>query len=65
MEIHTTSFCKEKESGEILLLVAKVVDDLKVAKIGGLHEKLLNDFYLSFELGTVNKVLGSMRFSLG
>ena len=45
-----------------MLIVAKVVDDLKMAGIGNESENFLNDFHKRFELGSANRGPGSMRF---
>ena len=50
------------EGGKLVLLAAKVVDDIKVAGEGDRAEDFIKRFNQKFELGTVARGPGKMRF---
>lgn len=50
------------EDGELVLLVAKVVDDIKAAGKGDRAEQFIKQSHKKFELGTVSHGPGKLRF---
>ena len=52
----------KKEGGRLVLLVAKIVDDLKVAGEGNRAELFLEAFDKKFKFGNVNHGPGKLRF---
>lgn len=52
----------KKEGGILVLIVAKIVDDLKAAGIGDNAKNFLEQFHKHFKFGAVNRGPGKLRF---
>ncbi len=52
----------KKEGGKLVLIVAKIVDDLKAAGVGNNAKNFLENFHKVFNLGTINHGPGRLRF---
>lgn len=50
------------ENGRLVLIAAKIVDDIKIAGTDSHSERFINMFNKSFKLGTIVKGPGMMRF---
>ena len=59
---HIPQLFYKKEGGKVVLIVAKIVGDLKVAGDGKRSEKFLKSFHIRFKLGIINHEPGKLRF---
>ena len=59
---HIPQLLFKKEAGKLVLVVAKIVDDLKAAGIGQSAKVFVDAFDSRFNLGTVNHGPGKLRF---
>ena len=59
---HIPQICFKKENGKLVLLVAKIVDDLKVAGEGNRAQVFLERFDKHFKFNKLNHGPGKLRF---
>lgn len=52
----------KQQNGKLVLIVAKIVDDIKAASIGHNSKKSIESFEISFKLGTVSNGSDKLRF---